>query len=85
MLALCAGNSLVIGEFSSQGASDAELWRFFWSTPEQTVKQTVDAPEIRDVIALIMTSLWWLHLTKQIIIPREFPQHFDDFIIMLLN
>ena len=33
-------------------ASDEELWSFLWSAPEQTVV-------IWDVIALIMTSLWW--------------------------
>ena len=29
LLALCAGNSPVIGEFPSKKASDAELWYFF--------------------------------------------------------
>ena len=38
-------------------ASDAELWWFHWSVPEQTVKQTFETPVIWDVIALIMTSL----------------------------
>ena len=33
LLALCAGNSLVTGEFPSQRASDAELWCFLWSAP----------------------------------------------------
>ena len=31
LLALCAGNSPVSGEFTK--ASDAELWCFLWSTP----------------------------------------------------
>ena len=37
--------------------SDAELWCFLWSAPEQTVKQTLDTPMILDVIALIITPL----------------------------
>ena len=40
-------------------ASDAELWRFLWSVPEQTVEQTIKSPVIWDAIAFIMTSLWW--------------------------
>ena len=38
-------------------ASDAELWCFLWSAPEQTVKQTNEMPVIWDAIALIVTSL----------------------------
>ena len=38
-------------------ASDAELWRFLWSAPEQTIEQTVETPMIWDIIALILTSL----------------------------
>ena len=40
-------------------ASDAELWCFLWSVPEQTVKQTIETPVIWDVIMLIhiVTSL----------------------------
>ena len=34
LLAFCAGKSPVTGEFPAQKASDAELWRFVWSTPE---------------------------------------------------
>ena len=37
--------------------SDAELWCFFSSAPEQTVWQTIEAPVFWDAIALIMTSL----------------------------
>ena len=37
-------------------ASDAELWSFLWSAPEQTAEQTVETPVIWDTIALIMTS-----------------------------
>ena len=35
-------------------ASDGELWNLFWSTPEPTVKQTMDTPVVWDTIA----SLW---------------------------
>ena len=38
-------------------ASDAELWRFFWSAPEQTIELTIETPVIWDAIAPIMTSL----------------------------
>ena len=38
LLALCALNSPVTGEFPPTKASDAELWCFLWSTPEQTVE-----------------------------------------------
>ena len=38
-------------------ASDAELWCFLWSAPEQTVEQTFETPVIWDAIALIVTSL----------------------------
>ena len=37
-------------------ASDAELWCFLWSAPEQTIEQTLETPVIWDVSALIMTS-----------------------------
>ena len=38
-------------------ASDAELWYFLWSAPEQTVEETIATPVIWDAIALVMTSL----------------------------
>ena len=38
-------------------ASDADLWWFLWSAPEQTLKQTIETPVIRDAIAFIMPSL----------------------------
>ena len=38
-------------------ASDAELWLFLWSTPEQTVEQLIEAPVIWDAIAFIIMSL----------------------------
>ena len=38
-------------------ASDAELWYYLWSAPEQTVVQTIETLVIWDVIAPIMMSL----------------------------
>ena len=38
-------------------ASDAELWCFLWSSPEQTTEQAVETPVIWDAKALIVTSL----------------------------
>ena len=62
LLALCEGDSPVIGEFPHRWipltkANDAKLWCFLWSAPEQTVEQTTQTPVIWDAIALIMTSL----------------------------
>ena len=37
LLALCEGNPPVTGGFPS----DAELWCFLWSAPEQTVQRTI--------------------------------------------
>ena len=37
--------------------SEAELWCFLWSSPEQTVEQTIETQVIWDAMALIMTSL----------------------------
>ena len=37
--------------------SEAELWYFLWSTPEQTIEQIIETPVIWDAITLIMTSL----------------------------
>ena len=37
--------------------SDAELWCFLWSAPEQTVEKTIETLVIWDTIALILTSL----------------------------
>ena len=37
-------------------ASDAELWRFLWSAPEQTAEQTIETLVIWDAITLNMTS-----------------------------
>ena len=47
-------------------ASDAELWCFLWSSPEQTSEQTIETPVIWEAIALIMTSLYWYVWNKLI-------------------
>ena len=38
-------------------ASDAKLWCFLWSAPEQRFEQTIETPVIWDAIVLIMTPL----------------------------
>ena len=69
LLALCEGNSSVTGKFPSQGnASDAKLWCFLSSTPEQTVKQPIETPVIWDAIALI-----GIFFMKKCIIVRLLP------------
>ena len=45
-------------------ASDAELWCFIWSVPEQTVMQRIRTPVIWDAIAFIMTSLKLIDLLR---------------------
>ena len=40
-------------------ASDAELWCFLWCAPEQTPERIIETPVIKDVMALIMTSVLW--------------------------
>ena len=61
LLALCEGEST--GGFPLTKASDAELWCFRWSEPEQMVEQTIETPMIWDAIAFIMTSLSWWKIT----------------------
>ena len=56
---------LLCGEFTGPRwiprtkASDAGLWCFPWSVPEQTVDQTMVRLVIWDAIAPIITSFWW--------------------------
>ena len=38
-------------------ASDAGLWCFLWSAPEQTALQAIEMPVIWDPIGLIVMSL----------------------------
>ena len=56
LLSIC-GNPPVTSGFPPTKASDAELWCFPWSTPEQMVEQTIETSVIWDAITLIMTSL----------------------------
>ena len=56
LLAVCAGNSPVTGEFPSK-ARDAEFWCFLWFAPEQTVEKTTVKLVILDAFVPIMTSL----------------------------
>ena len=42
------------GESTGHQSSDAELWCFIWSSPDQTIEQTIEARVIWDVS---MTSL----------------------------
>ena len=45
-------------------AIDVDIWCSLWSAPEQTVEQTSETPVVwNDAIALIMTSLYWGHLS----------------------
>ena len=39
-------------------ASDADIWCFLWSTPEQTVERTIETLEVWNTVVLIMMSLW---------------------------
>ena len=43
-------------------ASDAELWCFLWSVPEQKVEKTFGTPVIWNTIEFIITSLQWIAL-----------------------
>ena len=56
LLILGVGNSPIAGEFPSQRPVTWSFDFFLWSAPEQTV-ETIEAPVIWDVIALIVTSL----------------------------
>ena len=47
-------------------ASDAELWCFLWSAPEQTAEKTIETPVIWDAFAPIMTSLWCTYLYNNV-------------------
>ena len=57
LLAFCAGNPPVTGEFPAQRLVTRNFDVFFWFEPEPTVEQTIETPVIRDAIKLIMTSL----------------------------
>ena len=57
LLAFCAGNSPVTGEFHAQKPV-TRSFDVFWSAPEQTVEQAIETLVIWDAITLVMTSLW---------------------------
>ena len=57
LLALLWGESTGHRWIPLTTASDAELWCFLWSAPENGVEQTIRTPVIWDAIALIMMSL----------------------------
>ena len=59
LLAFCAGNSPVTGEFPAQRPV-TRSFDFFLSALELTVEQTMETPVIWNAIALIITSLWWI-------------------------
>ena len=56
--------------------SDAELWNFLWSAPEQTFEQTTEMLVIWDAIMLIMKTLLCkkkvLHTTNQIGLTEQY-------------
>ena len=60
LLTICAGNSLVTGEFPSQRPVTRSFDIFFDLCLKQIVEQTMETPVIWDASALIMTSEWWL-------------------------
>ena len=57
LLALCEGNSLVTDEFPSHRPVMWIFDVFLWSTPKQTIEQTIQTLVIWDAIVPIMTSL----------------------------
>ena len=59
LLAICAGNSPVIGEFPAQRPV-TRSFDVFLSAPEPTVEQTMEKLVTWDATALIRTSLLWL-------------------------
>ena len=56
LLAFCAGNSPVTGEFPTQ-SQVMRSFDVFLSAPEPTVRQAMETPVIWDAIRLINTSL----------------------------
>ena len=62
--------------------SDAELWFFLGSAPEQTIKQIIETLVIRDAIALIMTHCYagycWCHIDLNTMRRRQNGRHFPD-------
>ena len=65
LLAFCAGNFTGPRWIRRTKPSDAKLWSFLWSVPEQTAEQTIETPMIWDAIVLIMTSLLWIYWVRE--------------------
>ena len=57
LLALCAGNSPVTGEFPAQRPVTRSFDVSFDLRLDLTIEQTMDTPVFWDAIAVIMTSL----------------------------
>ena len=57
LLALCAGNSPVTGEFPAQRPVTRSIDVFFDLRLKKTVELTIETPVIWDAVVLIMTSL----------------------------
>ena len=53
--------------------------KLLWSTPKQTGKQTIETPGIWDAIALIMTSLQWMHNLRVVRTSVVFQNHSHKF------
>ena len=60
LLAICAGNSPVTGEFPAQKASDAKLWCFLWFGPEKRLsKQPCETGDLRRHLAHYDVTVMW--------------------------
>ena len=58
-------------------ASEAGLWCFLWSAPEQTVEQTFETPVILDATALIMTSqIYTVAIMKSTVTMKVFAKNY---------
>ena len=62
LLALCAGNSVVTGEFPSQWSVTLSFDIYFDLRLNKRLSKTVLRPVIWDAMALIMASSLWLRL-----------------------
>ena len=74
---------LLWGEFTGHRwiplakASEAGLWCFLWSAPEQTVEQTFETPVILDATALIMTSqIYTVAIMKSTVTMKVFAKNY---------
>ena len=53
LLALCMGNPPVTGGFTTQRASNAELWCFLWCQPKQAIEHMAEWPVIWNTMPLM--------------------------------